>query len=128
MSTKDLWLTAEEARAYIGCKTIKGWYEWKRRHRIVKLANGRINRADLDRALMPRKTAPKRGGGASRNPNSLANLTKHRKPFSAMTIDDALRETRNLLRRFARELSDDDFVQACEQMAKLATATAEEDR
>lgn len=76
----ETWLKAEAARAYVGCKTLKGWYEWKRRYGIVKRRNGTVARADLDRALRGKAEAPRRhlGGGGTRNPNSLANLRPRR--------------------------------------------------
>jgi len=70
----EMWLSAEAARAYVGCRTIKGWYEWRRRHGIVTRANRTVNRLDLDRALLPRAKAPRRGGGAAGHPHSLDNL------------------------------------------------------
>lgn len=71
-----LWLTSREACAYVGCKTVKGWYEWRKRHGIVKRTNGTVNRADLDRALTVR--TPRRSGGSVRHPQSLANLALRR--------------------------------------------------
>jgi hypothetical protein len=72
----ETWLNAEAARAYVGCKTLKGWYEWRRRYGVVKRQNGTVNRFDLDRALRVRAALPQRirGGGHTRHPNSLANL------------------------------------------------------
>lgn len=70
----DIWLSAVDACAYVGCKTIKGWYEWRRRHGIVTRSNGTVNRTDLDRELRPLEGRRRRGGGAARNPRSLANL------------------------------------------------------
>ena len=72
----DLWLRSREACAYVGCKTVKGWYEWRKRHGIVKRTNGTVNKADLDRALKLRTV--RATGGTVRHPNSLANLAKRR--------------------------------------------------
>lgn len=68
------WLRPAEAQVYVGCKTIKAWYQWRRRHGIVARGNGTVNRADLDRELRPRAARPQRGGGAAGHPHSLANL------------------------------------------------------
>ena len=67
----EFWLDSKAACAYVGCKTIGGWYAWRKRHGIVKRANNTVNRADLDRALRYRPVAR---GGSVRHPNSLANL------------------------------------------------------
>lgn len=49
------WFSAAEAAAYVPCKTVKAWYEWRRRHGIVPRANGSVAKADLDRVLRRRK-------------------------------------------------------------------------
>ena len=74
----ETWLTAAAARAYVGCKTMQGWYTWRKRHGIVKRVNGTVNRFDLDRALRVRAARPRvsPGGGGARHPNSLANLRR----------------------------------------------------
>jgi hypothetical protein len=73
---QETWFNSEAARAYVGCKTVKAWYAWRKAHGIVKRTNGTVNKADLDRALKVRKDTPRRGGGAAGHPNSLANLRR----------------------------------------------------
>lgn len=64
------WFTSRQAAAYIPCKSLKGWYEWRRRHGIVARSNGTVAKADLDRILNARRR-PRRMASAS-----LANLQK----------------------------------------------------
>jgi hypothetical protein len=75
---QNLWLTSDEARRYVGCKTMKGWYEWRKRHGVVKRRNNTVNRADLDRALRALAARPRNyvGGGGAHHPSSIANLRK----------------------------------------------------
>jgi hypothetical protein len=68
------WFDSKTAAAYVPCKTVKAWYEWRKRHGIVARANGSVAKADLDRVLRLGKR--KHTGGAARHPNSLANLAK----------------------------------------------------
>lgn len=68
---QKMWLTAAEAAAYVPCKSVKGWYEWRKRHGIVRLANGKVLRADIDRALDPKHRRVWKMAAAS-----LANLRK----------------------------------------------------
>lgn len=64
------WLRSDEAQRYIGCKTIHGWYQWRKRHALV--TRGRlVARADIDRAL---KVMAKRKRQMA--PASLANLRR----------------------------------------------------
>jgi len=67
---KGPWFSNAEAAAYVCCKSVNAFYEWKRRHHIVSRGNGTVAKADLDRAL---RVKSRRG----RHPNSRANL----KPF-----------------------------------------------
>lgn len=46
-----VWLTSREAMAYVPCRSISAWYQWRRRHGIIPRRNGSVARADLDRAL-----------------------------------------------------------------------------
>ena len=63
-----IWLRSDEAQRYVGCRSIKGWYEWRRRHGIVARGNGTVSRLDLDQALRrPRKSSVM-------HPASLSNL------------------------------------------------------
>jgi len=51
-----MWLNSKQAAQYVGCRSIKSFYSWRQRHRIVVLNNGTVSRRDLDRALIvPRK-------------------------------------------------------------------------
>lgn len=68
------WFTAKTAAAYIPCKTVRAWYDWRKRHGIVARANGTVAKADLDREL--RRTSGRALNG--RHPHSLANLQKRR--------------------------------------------------
>jgi len=70
---RKVWLTSVEAAAYVPCKSIKGWYEWRRRHGIVCRANGTVARADLDKALAMKQRRVWR-----MHPRSLANLRKRK--------------------------------------------------
>ncbi len=65
------WLSSCEAQLYVPCRTLKGWYEWRRRHGIIARANGSVAKADLDRALSLRGKRPRRMAAAS-----LANLKR----------------------------------------------------
>ncbi len=66
-----VWLTSREAQAYVRCKTLKGFYEWVRRHHIVRRANGTIAKADLERALKIKRIR-------RMHPESLKNLRRRR--------------------------------------------------
>jgi hypothetical protein len=66
------WFSAREAQLYVPCKSIKAWYEWRRKHGIIARSNGSVAKADLDRELARRK--PRRVMAAA----SLANLQKRR--------------------------------------------------
>lgn len=67
------WFDSRTAAAYVPCRSVKAWYEWRKRHRIVARSNGSVMKADIDRALRMKRI--KRSG---RHPNSLANLAKRR--------------------------------------------------
>jgi hypothetical protein len=61
------YLTAAEARVYVGCATMQGWYRWRRRHAIP---SGRtFLKVDLDRAIKAMRRHRRR-----MSPNSLRNL------------------------------------------------------
>ena len=64
------WFDSKTAAAYVPCRTLKAWYAWRRRHGIIKRANGSVAKADLDRVLRRRK--PRR----LMHPASLANLQR----------------------------------------------------
>jgi len=66
------WFDSRTAAAYIPCKSVKGFYEWCRRHFIVRRSNGSVAKADLDRALKAKRA--KRVMAAA----SLANLRKRK--------------------------------------------------
>jgi hypothetical protein len=63
------WFSNAEGAAYVPCKSVNGFYEWKKRHHIVSRANGSVAKADLDRVLRVRR-ATKRG----KHPRTMANL------------------------------------------------------
>lgn len=64
------WFSSRTAQRYVCCKTLKSWYAWRRRHGVPYRSNGTVNKADLDRALLPKKTLHRI------HPNSLANLRR----------------------------------------------------
>lgn len=57
---KGPWFTAREAAAYVRCKSVGAWYQWRKRHGIVRTTMGTVAKADLDRALLPRRRVRKR--------------------------------------------------------------------
>ncbi len=61
------YLTAAEARTYVGCRTMTGWYSWRKRHAIP--AGRTFAKVDLDRALKAMRRHRRR-----MHPNSLRNL------------------------------------------------------
>lgn len=64
------WMTSRQAMAYVGNRSLKAWYEWRKKHGIVARSNGTVCRRDLDKALArPRKPY-------TRTAISLANLTR----------------------------------------------------
>ena len=73
------WFTSREAAAYVGSQSLKGFYEWCRRHAIVRRGNRTIAKADLDRVLKARR--PARVMAAA----SLANLRKRHAPSVAQS-------------------------------------------
>lgn len=76
------WFSSAEAAAYVGSKSVKGFYEWRRRKHIVPRSNGSVAKADLDRVLRARK--PKR----VMSPVSLANLRlRHSRRSHAETVN-----------------------------------------
>lgn len=57
------WFDLKTAAAYVGCRTVRAFYDWKKRHAIVG-SGRRVMRADLDRAMKaPRR--PRRMAEAS---------------------------------------------------------------
>jgi hypothetical protein len=64
--------TARVAAMYVCSKSIRAFYEWARRHGIVRRSNGSVAKVDLDRVLR-RKRKPR-----VMQPTSLANLRKVR--------------------------------------------------
>lgn len=74
---KGPWFDSQTAAAYVGCKTVKSWYEWRKYRQIARLSNGMVHKADLDKALRFAKPShTDRTGGATRHPNSLKNLER----------------------------------------------------
>lgn len=68
------WLTTAEARAFLNLKSVKGTFEWIKRHGIIRRGDKRISRFDLERELKRMARAPRTRRG--RHPHSLANLRK----------------------------------------------------
>lgn len=64
------WFSPAQAARYIPCKTVKAFYEWKRRKGLIARNNGSVAKADIDRIL--RKRRVRRVMAAA----SLANLRK----------------------------------------------------
>lgn len=62
--------SSRTAAAYVCSKSLRGFYEWCRRHGIIRRANGSIAKVELDRVL--RRKRAKRVMAAT----SLANLRK----------------------------------------------------
>lgn len=65
------WLTMRQAAIYVGNRSLKAFYIWRKRHGIVCRANGTVARRDLDRALDPRLKRRR-----VMHPASLANLQR----------------------------------------------------
>jgi hypothetical protein len=65
------WFDSKTAAAYVCCKSIEGWYEWKKRHGIVSRSNHTVAKADLDRALKIKRIR-------RMHPESLKNLRRRR--------------------------------------------------
>jgi hypothetical protein len=70
----DTYLTAEEATVYVRAKTLKAFYEWRRRHGVRQYGStGKrlFKRKDLDEALKPAEERGRRpsfvGAVARRN-------------------------------------------------------------
>jgi len=73
------WLRTEVAASYVGCKTVRAFYDWKRRHPTV-VSNGRVvSRASLDRALKMKRIR-------RMNPASLQNLRRHIRQPNAVSL------------------------------------------
>lgn len=66
------WLTTHEAHQFLNLKSVKGTYEWIKRHGIIRRGDKRIARFDLERELKRMARKPRR----QMNPASLANLRK----------------------------------------------------
>lgn len=68
--SRSVWLTAADAAVYVGCKTTRAFYTWRRVKGLVPNGRGFYLRRDLDRAMaVPRKRRVM-------HPASLANLRK----------------------------------------------------
>lgn len=49
-------MSSKEAADYVGCKSVNGFYEWRKRRKIPTVDGGRkVAKADLDRALAARR-------------------------------------------------------------------------
>lgn len=72
--TFGAWLTTAEACAFLNLKSVKGTFEWIKRHGIIRRGDKRIARFDLERELKRMARAPRTRRG--RHPHSLANLRK----------------------------------------------------
>lgn len=82
--SRRAWLSAADAARYVGCKTTRAFYTWRRVRGLVPNGRGWFARRDLDKALaVPRKRH-------AMNPNSLANLHARqcaRSPLSVATSE-----------------------------------------
>lgn len=80
----ELWLSSRDAMARVGNKTLKGWYEWRKRHGVATDGMGRVLLRDLEQALLVRRQ-PGRPSGPARvmAPSSLANLALPRQSHGA---------------------------------------------
>lgn len=67
---KGPWLDNRTAAAYVPCRSLKAFWQWKRRHKIITV-NGAVAKADIDRARLKKKKTR-----AGHHPNSRANLLK----------------------------------------------------
>jgi hypothetical protein len=65
---RGVWLTAADAAIYVGCRSTRAFYTWRKVKGLVPNGRGFYARRDLDRALaIPRKRH-------QMHPSSLANL------------------------------------------------------
>lgn len=64
------YLSMADAAAYVGCKSVRAFYEWRKRHGVTRLGDGTIPRLELDRI---KKRQPRR---RQVNPISLRNLQR----------------------------------------------------
>lgn len=68
--SRGVWLTAAESAVYVGCKSTRAFYTWRRVKGLTPNGRGFYLRRDLDRAMaQPRKRHQMR-------PTSLANLRR----------------------------------------------------
>lgn len=68
--SRSVWLTASEASRYVGCRTVRAFYDWRKRHGLIPNGRGQFARRDLDKArAVPRKRHVM-------SPNSLINLRR----------------------------------------------------
>lgn len=68
--SRRVWLDAADAAIYVGCKTTRAFYTWRRAKGLVPNGRGFYLRRDLDRAMaIPRKRH-------QMHPASLANLRR----------------------------------------------------
>lgn len=67
-----MWMTTAEAREFLNLKSVKGTYEWIKRHGIIRRGDKRISRFDLEREQKRLARRPRRQMHA----HSLANLRK----------------------------------------------------
>lgn len=66
--SRSVWLTAADAAIYVGCKSTRAFYTWRRVKGLTPNGRGFYLRRDLDRAMaQPRKRY-------QMHPTSLANL------------------------------------------------------
>lgn len=68
--SRRVWLSAQDAAVYVGCKSTRAFYTWRRVKGLMPNGRGFYLRRDLDRAMaIPRKRHVM-------HPASLANLRK----------------------------------------------------
>lgn len=77
--SRSVWLTASEASRYVGCRTVRAFYDWRKRHGLVPNGRGQFARRDLDKArAIPRKRHVM-------SANSLSNLRRRHAKQDAPT-------------------------------------------
>lgn len=90
-------LTVREAAAYVGCKTVKGFYNWRKRRFLPR---AKVYRAsDLDLAMKADQRRRERSRRTRRtNPVSMANLRRRQGDVATTTV---AADCATLLREFS---------------------------
>jgi hypothetical protein len=80
------WFDSRTAAAYVGCKSIAGWYSWRRRHAIV-LRGRLVAKADEGAAA-----APDGRGESRKSPGSVGDGPSRLEPSAALNTPRCPRE------------------------------------